>query len=147
MVNDLRVCERLASLEAAAWQRRPAEIRCRHFLGVKWSQVQILSARPGKAVLTCCSRSPKPNHGSATLCLGPRLRLRGVLRPHLSDGQVSRGFRLPYCHQDDVPIASKSLLSLLRSGVGAIGTLSKPWRVATAKCLWMRALARAASRV
>src|ERR1700704_914467 len=48
MVNDLRVCERLASLEAAAWQRRPAEMRCRHFLGVKWSQVQILSARPEK---------------------------------------------------------------------------------------------------
>jgi hypothetical protein len=51
MVNDLRVCERLASLEAAAWQRRPAEIRCRHFLGVKWSQVQILSARQREVCL------------------------------------------------------------------------------------------------
>jgi hypothetical protein len=48
MMNDLRVCARLARSEAAAHSRRPAKTCYRHLLGIKWSQVQILSARPRK---------------------------------------------------------------------------------------------------
>ena len=45
VVNDLRVCERLARVDRAAHCRRPAEMGYHDLLGVKWSQVQILSAR------------------------------------------------------------------------------------------------------
>ena len=46
MVNGLRVCERLALAQTAACHQRPGETGYRYLLGVKWSQVQILSARP-----------------------------------------------------------------------------------------------------
>src|SRR5271166_2886369 len=36
--------------QSAAYCPRPAEMRYRHFLGVKWSQVQILSARHTKMI-------------------------------------------------------------------------------------------------
>jgi hypothetical protein len=53
MVNDLRIYARLAQHMSAAYYRRPAEMRYRYLLGVKKSQVQILSARqcgdPGHA--------------------------------------------------------------------------------------------------
>jgi len=48
MLNDLRVRGRHTSRFDAANRRRPACKRYRYFLGVKWSQVQILSARPKK---------------------------------------------------------------------------------------------------
>jgi hypothetical protein len=53
VVNDLRVPERLASAQTAARHQRPAEMSYRHLLGIKWSQVQILSARPKKYGLSC----------------------------------------------------------------------------------------------
>jgi hypothetical protein len=53
LVNDLRVCERVALAQTAADHQRPAEMRYRYLLGVKWSQVQILSARPEKCHLSC----------------------------------------------------------------------------------------------
>jgi Universal stress protein family len=46
MVNDMRVCERLAQPHFGRHWPRPAEMRYHYLLGVKWSQVQILSARP-----------------------------------------------------------------------------------------------------
>jgi hypothetical protein len=46
MLNDLRVRERYISRNNGKRRRRPGKTRYRHFLGVKWSQVQILSARP-----------------------------------------------------------------------------------------------------
>jgi hypothetical protein len=46
MVNDLRVCERHAPLVNHEHRHQPGDMRYRYFLGVKWSQVQILSARP-----------------------------------------------------------------------------------------------------
>jgi hypothetical protein len=48
MLNDLRVPERHLSRVNHEERRRPAETCYRCFLGVKWSQVQILSARPEK---------------------------------------------------------------------------------------------------
>jgi hypothetical protein len=45
MVNDLRVCERHAPLVNHEHRHQPGDMRYRYFLGVKWSQVQILSAR------------------------------------------------------------------------------------------------------
>ena len=39
-----RLCT-LCTYESAAYCPRPGETRCRYLLGVKWSQVQILSAR------------------------------------------------------------------------------------------------------
>jgi len=48
MLNDLRVCERHALYLNRDNHRRPAETHYRYFLGVKWSQVQILSARREK---------------------------------------------------------------------------------------------------
>src|SRR5882757_10212956 len=51
MLNDTRVRERHASRpgrkQVTTW-----ETHYRYFLGVKWSQVQILSARPQKPALT-----------------------------------------------------------------------------------------------
>jgi len=46
VVNGLRICERLASADRRGNASRPGKTRYRYFLGVKWSQVQILSARP-----------------------------------------------------------------------------------------------------
>ena len=48
MVNDLRVCERLARRHRGQTLALRAEMRYRYLLGVKKSQVQILSARPRK---------------------------------------------------------------------------------------------------
>jgi hypothetical protein len=48
MLNDLRVSERHASRLDAGNRQRTACMRYRYFLGVKWSQVQILSARHTK---------------------------------------------------------------------------------------------------
>ncbi len=45
MLNDLRVHERHASRRRGENHQRTGEMRYRYFLGVKWSQVQILSAR------------------------------------------------------------------------------------------------------
>jgi hypothetical protein len=56
LVNDLRVCERLARPRRATHERRPGKTCYRYFLGVKWSQVQILSARQSKCPLTCNDR-------------------------------------------------------------------------------------------
>jgi hypothetical protein len=55
MLNDLRVPERHVVRISHNELRRPGKSLFRYFLGVKWSQVQILSARPlsarpGKAV-------------------------------------------------------------------------------------------------
>jgi hypothetical protein len=52
IANDLCVYARLAALKTVACRRRPAETCYPHFLGVKWSQVQILSARRSKPALT-----------------------------------------------------------------------------------------------
>jgi hypothetical protein len=45
-MNDLRVSERHTPRPGSENHRRPGKTRYRYFLGVKWSQVQILSARP-----------------------------------------------------------------------------------------------------
>jgi hypothetical protein len=45
MLNDLRVRERYTSRNNGERRRPPGKTRYRHFLGVKWSQVQILAAR------------------------------------------------------------------------------------------------------
>jgi hypothetical protein len=50
----------------AAYCPRPAQMRYRYLLGVKWSQVQILSARPQKGHLTLYLRKRRPG-----LLLGP----------------------------------------------------------------------------
>ncbi len=42
MLNDLRVHERRASRRRGENLQRTGEMRYRYFLGVKWSQVQIL---------------------------------------------------------------------------------------------------------
>jgi hypothetical protein len=52
MVNDLRVCERHAPLVNHEHRHQPGDMRYRYFLGVKWSQVQLLSARRPKPALT-----------------------------------------------------------------------------------------------
>ena len=46
MPNDLHARERLTRRLRGVNRRRPGKTRYRSFLGVKWSQVQILSARP-----------------------------------------------------------------------------------------------------
>jgi hypothetical protein len=48
MPNDLHVRERHTPRLTAESARRPGKTRYRYFLGVKWSQVQILSARREK---------------------------------------------------------------------------------------------------
>jgi hypothetical protein len=48
MPNDLHVSERHTPRPGSEIRRRPGKTRYRYFLGVKWSQVQILSARPNK---------------------------------------------------------------------------------------------------
>jgi hypothetical protein len=63
LLNDLRVCERLAAPKTGACNGRPARMRYRNFLGVKWSQVQILSARLRKWAVSwvnvaCTDRTP-----------------------------------------------------------------------------------------
>ena len=45
MPNDLHVSERHIPRPGGENRRRPEKTRYRYFLGVKWSQVQILSAR------------------------------------------------------------------------------------------------------
>ena len=45
MPNDLHVSERHTPLVNHEHRHQPGEMRYRYFLGVKWSQVQILSAR------------------------------------------------------------------------------------------------------
>ncbi len=50
MLNDLHVHERHTLRPGHGYRRRPGETRYRYFLGVKWSQVQILSVRPEKMV-------------------------------------------------------------------------------------------------
>jgi hypothetical protein len=45
MPNDLHVRERHTPRPGRKNRRRPGKTRYRYFLGVKWSQVQILSAR------------------------------------------------------------------------------------------------------
>jgi hypothetical protein len=45
MLNDLRVRERHTPWLRSRQRQRPGKTRCRYFLGVKWSQVQIVSAR------------------------------------------------------------------------------------------------------
>jgi hypothetical protein len=59
MVNDLGFCARHRRRITATHICRPAEMCYRYFLGVKWSQVQILSARP---------ENPQVNAISADLC-------------------------------------------------------------------------------
>ena len=49
MLNDLRVPERHVVRISHNELRRPGKSLFRYFLGVKWSQVQILSARPREA--------------------------------------------------------------------------------------------------
>lgn len=51
MLNDLRVHERHASRRWGENRQRAGEMRYRYFLGVKWAQVQILSARHRKPAL------------------------------------------------------------------------------------------------
>jgi integrase len=46
MVNDLRVCKRYARARIGRLLSANCGMRYRDLLGVKWSQVQILSARP-----------------------------------------------------------------------------------------------------
>ena len=46
VMNDLRVCARLAWPQTDRALVVTSETRYRDLLGVKWSQVQILSARP-----------------------------------------------------------------------------------------------------
>jgi len=53
MPNDLHVSERHKPRPGSENRRRPGKARYRYFLGVKWSQVQILSARRSKPALTC----------------------------------------------------------------------------------------------
>jgi hypothetical protein len=48
--------------------------------------------------LTCCFRSPKPQSRFSFSLSGTTSWMRGVLPPHLSTGQVSRRFKLRYCH-------------------------------------------------
>jgi hypothetical protein len=52
MVNDLRVCARLVWPQTDRALVVTCGNACRYFLGVKWSQVQILSARRPKPALT-----------------------------------------------------------------------------------------------
>ena len=51
MPNDLHVSERHVPRPGSENRRRPGKTRYRYFLGVKWSQVQILLARPGNGQL------------------------------------------------------------------------------------------------
>src|ERR1700704_6829453 len=81
-------------------------------LGVKWSQVQILSARPGKAVLTCCSRSPKPQSWFSYSLSGTTSSVARRSSAALVRWSSEPRIQVAFCHQDDVPITSKSLLSL-----------------------------------
>jgi hypothetical protein len=48
MPNDLHVSERHTPRPGSENRRRPGKTRYRYFLGVKWSPVQIPSARPKK---------------------------------------------------------------------------------------------------
>ena len=45
LLNDLRLCARHARPQTSTNRWRPAEMSYPYLLGVKWSQVQILSAR------------------------------------------------------------------------------------------------------
>jgi hypothetical protein len=49
-MNDLRVSERHTPRPGSENHRRPGKTRYRYFLGVKWSQVQILSADQRKCL-------------------------------------------------------------------------------------------------
>jgi hypothetical protein len=59
MLNELHVPERHTARPASKSRRRPGETRYRHFLGVKWSQVQILSARHRSDTIFRVRSAPK----------------------------------------------------------------------------------------
>ena len=60
-------------------------------MGVKWSQVQILSARQRKTSLSCGHPVTRgSDYAELPTNLGPRRSLQ-VLGPHLSDGQMLAG--------------------------------------------------------
>jgi hypothetical protein len=80
MPNDLRVRERHTRCPGSENRWRPGKTRYRYFLGVKWSQVQILSARPEKHEVKAVSETfrtaflcPTPNGGKL-------IRARSLLR-------------------------------------------------------------------
>ena len=62
MPNDLHVRERHAPLVNHEHRHQPGEMRYRYFLGVKWSQVQILSARQQKGYLIWTFPFPSNAH-------------------------------------------------------------------------------------
>jgi hypothetical protein len=71
--HGVRDAERSAHLCASGMPtncRRPAETSYRNVLGVKWSQVQILSARLRKCVLSCRDRSFIPQEWFSLYVLG-----------------------------------------------------------------------------
>ena len=69
LLNDLRVCERLAAPKTGAWNGRPARMHYRNFLGVKWvagsnrvtsRSVRSLPRRPSLTIADPCSRNVDP---------------------------------------------------------------------------------------
>ena len=69
VMNDLRVYKRLARSHPATHSQCPGKTCFRDLLGVKWSQVQILSARPrskalfeiGRCLFLCRTQTLYPN--------------------------------------------------------------------------------------
>ncbi len=58
MLHDLRVHERHASGRWGENRQRAGEMRYRYFLGVKWSQFQILSARHSSEAVSGVRKPP-----------------------------------------------------------------------------------------
>ena len=82
--------------ESAAYCPRPAEMPYRYLLGVKWSQVQILSARRRKGHLTCGDHTAIPRLQFSFRLLGatrPGYTYRGDPLVRWSSGVVS----VPIC--------------------------------------------------
>ena len=78
MLNDLHVHERHASRRWGENRQRTVEMRYRYSLGVKWSQVQILSARQEKQALTCGNEASLPLRlREVTTAVGTTRRLSG----------------------------------------------------------------------
>src|ERR1700683_426595 len=69
MLHDLPVCERPARPIPGQTTLLPAKTCHRYLLGVKWSQVQILSARQKKGPLACV-------YGFGGVCTNVRYRTK-----------------------------------------------------------------------
>ena len=86
------LCAGHAATKAVAIQRNSGQVR----LGVKWSQVQILSARPEKEALACDNAESQPNRRvTGRPQWGPDQRLRRSRRAHSG---MFRAVRLHVMH-------------------------------------------------